>query len=80
MLADSEAPRRSYGFPPFCACIVACLLLTACKLLPACLLAKPVGSTLDTKEDYKSKSSSTSSVTLTRIEYWDRAGGGRNIV
>ena len=34
------------------------------------------------KEGYKTKTSSTSSVTLTltKIEYWDRAGGVRNIV
>ena len=55
---------------------VACLL--------ACLLAKPGRSTLDTKKGYKTKIGSTSSVilhlTLTRIEYWDRAGGGRNMV
>ena len=39
-------------------------------------------STLDPKKGYKTKTGSTSSVTLTltRIEYWDRAGGGRNIV
>ena len=37
----------------------------------------PHGSTLDTK----TKTGSTSSVTLTLIktEYWDRAGGGGNI-
>ena len=31
--------------------------------------------------DYKTKTGSTSSVTLTliKIEYWDRAGGGGNI-
>ena len=58
----------------------ACLLL-AC-LLAACLLAaKPGRSTLDTKKGYKTKTGSTSSVTLTLIktEYWDRAGGGGNI-
>ena len=35
-----------------------------------------------TKEGYKTKTGSTSSVTLnlTRFEYWDRAGGGRNMV
>ena len=61
----------------------------ACLLLACCLLAaKPGRSTLDTKEGYKTKTGSTSLVTLTlasaltltRIEYWDRAGGGRNIV
>ena len=37
--------------------------------------------TLDTKKGYKTKSISTSSVTLTLIktEYWDRASGGGNI-
>ena len=81
-------------FPHFAraACLLACLLL-ACLL--ACLLAaKPGRSTLDTKKGYKTKTGSTSSVTLTltltltltptltltRIEYWDRAGGGRNII
>ena len=37
-----------------------CLLLAAC-----CLLAKPGRSTLDTKKGYKTKTGSTSSVTLT---------------
>ena len=42
----------------------ACLLLAACLL--ACLLAaKPSRSTLDTKKGYKTKTGSTSSVTLT---------------
>ena len=50
----------------------------------ACLLAaaaKPGRSTLDTKKGYKTKTGSTSSVTLTltRTEYWDRASGERNI-
>ena len=58
------------------------LLLVACLL--ACLLAaaaKPGRSTLDPKKGYKTKTSSTSSVTLSLIktEYWDRAGGERNI-
>ena len=45
-------------FPHFtCVC---CLLLLAC-----CLLAKPVRSTLDTKGGYKTKTGSTSSVTIT---------------
>ena len=62
----------------------------ACLLATCLLLAKPVRSTLDTTEGYKTKTGSTSSVTraitlilapaLIRIEYWDRAGGGRNIV
>ena len=62
-------------FSPFRACY--CLLL-ACCLLAA---AKPSRSTLDTKKGYKTKTGSTSSVTLTLIktEYWDRAGGGGNI-
>ena len=53
-----------------------------CLLLVCCLLAaKPGRSTLDTKKGYKTKTGSTSSVTLTLIktEYWDRAGGGGNI-
>ena len=57
------------------------LLLAACCLLLAA--AKPGGSTLDTKKGYKTKTGSTSSVTLTlgliKTEYWDRAGGGGNI-
>ena len=54
------------------ACAAACLLLAA---------AKPGRCTLDTKKGYKTKTGSTSSVTLTLIktEYWDRAGGGGNI-
>ena len=48
--------------------------------LLACLLAKPVRSTLDTKEGYETKTGSTSSVTLTRIDYWDLGGGGRIMV
>ena len=51
-----------------------------CCLLGCWLLAKLVRSTLDTKDGYKTKIPSTSSVTPTRIEYWDRAGGGRNVV
>ena len=43
--------------------VLACFLLAACLL--ACLLAKPVRSTLDTKEGYKTKTGSTSSVTMT---------------
>ena len=41
--------------------------------------------TLDTKKGYKTKTGSTSSVTLAlaptliKTEYWDRAGGGGNI-
>ena len=58
------------------ACLVACRP-PACLLLGCCLLAKPVRSTLDTREGYNAKTGSTSSVTLTRIEYWDRADGGR---
>ena len=57
----SEAPRRSSDFFPFRAC---CLLLAAC-LLACCLLAKPGRSTLDTKKGYKTKTGSTTSVTLT---------------
>ena len=55
------------------ACLLACLLAAA----------KPGRSTLDTKKGYKTKTGSTSSVTLTltliKTEYWDRAGGGGNI-
>ena len=48
----------------------------ACCLLAACLLAataKPGRCTLDTKKGYKTKTGSTSSVTLALIktEYWD---------
>ena len=61
--------------------ILAHFARAACLLLAACLLAKHVRSTLDTKKGYKTKTGSTSSVTLTLIktEYWDRAGGGGNI-
>ena len=54
------------------------LLLAACLCL---LAAKPGRSTLDTKEGYKTKTGSTSSVTLALIktEYWDRAGGAESI-
>ena len=55
----------------------ACLLAAA----TAAAAAKLGRSTLDTKKGYKTKTGSTSSVTLTliKIEYWDRAGGGGNI-
>ena len=46
----------------------ACCLLAACLLLACCLLAaaaKPGRSTLDNKKGYKTKTGSTSSVTLT---------------
>ena len=84
MSAESEAPRRRSDFSPFRACcLLACLLaacLLACLLLAcllACLLAAKSGrSTLDTKKGYKTKTGSTSSVTLIKTEYWDRAGGG----
>ena len=58
-------------FPPFraCCCLLACLLAAA---------AKPGRSTLDTEKGYKTKTGSTSSVTLIKTEYWDRAGGGGN--
>ena len=52
-------------------CLVACYP-PACLLLACCLLAKPVTSTLDTREGYNAKTSSSSLVTLTRIEYWDQ--------
>ena len=62
----------------------ACLLAAAACLLAAAAAAaaaKPGRSTLDTKKGYKTKTGSTSSVTLALIktEYWDRAGGGGNI-
>ena len=48
------------------ACSLAACLPLACRLLACRLLAaaKPVGSTLDTKKGYKTKTGSTSSVTL----------------
>ena len=49
----------------------------ACFLAAAA--AKPGRSTLDTEKGYKTKTGSTSSVTLIKTEYWDRAGGGGNI-
>ena len=61
----------------------AACLLAVCLL--ACLLAAANRgrSTLDTKKGYKTKTGSTSSVTLgltlIKTEYWDRAGGGGNI-
>ena len=60
-------------------CLLACYL-PACLLLACCFLAKPVRSTLDTREGYNTKTGSTSLVTLTRIEFWDRADGGRNML
>ena len=59
ILPKFEAPRRSSDFFPFRGC---CCLLLACLLAPA---AKPGRSTLDTKKGYKTKTRSTSSVTLT---------------
>ena len=50
-----------------------------CLLLLAAAAAKPGRSTLDPKKGYKTKTGSTSSVTLIKTEYWDRAGGGGNI-
>ena len=60
-------------FYPFRAC---CLLLAAAAAAAA---AKPGRSTLDPEKGYKTKTGSTSSVTLIKTEYWDRAGGGGNI-
>ena len=56
----------------------ACCLPAAAAAAAA---AKPGRSNLDTKKGYKTKTGSTTSVTLTLIktEYWDRAGGGGNI-
>ena len=83
ILAGSQAPRWSCDVAHFaracCGCLVACYL-PACLLLACCLLAKPVRSTLDTREGYNTKTGSSSLVTLTRIEYWDRADGGRNML
>ena len=61
------------------ACLVACYPL-ACLLLACCLLAKPFRSTLDTREGYNAKTGSSSLVTLTRIEYWDRVDRRRNML
>ena len=58
-------------FTHFARAVACCLLLL--------LAAKPGRSTLDTKKGYKTKTGSTSSVTLIKTEYWDRAGGGGNI-
>ena len=54
--------------------ILAHFARAACLLLAA---ARPGRSTLDTKKGYKTKTGSTSSVTLTltRIEYWDELVG-----
>ena len=51
----------------------------ACLLAAAVAAAKPGRSTLDTKKGYKTKTGSTSWVTLIKTKYWDRAGGGGNI-
>ena len=51
----------------------------ACLLAARLLLAKPGRSTLDTKKGYKTKTGSTTSVTLIKTEYWDRAGGRGSI-
>ena len=63
-------------FTHFARAAVCCLLLAAAA-------AKPGRSTLDPKKGYKTKTGSTSSVTLTlgliKTEYWDRAGGAGNI-
>ena len=57
----------------------ACLLLPCCLLAACCQTWYSGRSTLDTKKGYKTKTGSTSSVTLIKTEYWDRAGGGGNI-
>ena len=76
-------------FSPFRTCCL--LLVAACCLLLVAAAAKPGRSPLDPKKGYKTKTGSTSSVistltvtlsttpTLIKTEYWDRAGGGRNI-
>ena len=92
ILAESEAPQRSCDFCPFRVCLLlACLL--AC-LLPN-LLGPPLtlksyktktGSTSSVTLPYPYPIpiplplALTLALILTRIEYWDRAGGGRNIV
>ena len=58
----TRAPQQSCDFCPFCVCLLACLLLLATA-------------TLDTNEGYKTKTGSTSSVTLLKTEYWDRPSG-----
>ena len=58
----------------------ACLLLPCCLLAACCQTWYSGRSTLDTKKGYKTKTGSTSSVTLIKTEYWDRAGGGGNII
>ena len=58
------------------------LIFIHCARAACCLLAtaaKPSRSTLDTKKGYKTKTGSTISVSLTKTQYCDRAGGGRNI-
>ena len=59
-----QKERKLLDPSPISRVLAACLLLAACCLLLAacCLLAKPVRSILDTKEGYKTKASSTSSV------------------
>ena len=61
-------------FTHFARAAACCLRL----LLAAAAATKPGRSTLDTKKGYKTKTGSTSSVTLIKTEYWDRAGGGGN--
>ena len=62
-----------------CCLLLACLLACCCCLLAAAAASRPGRSTLDIKKGYKIKTVSTSSVTLIKTEYWDRAGGGGNI-
>ena len=52
-------------------CFLPILRVLACCLLACFLLATPVGSTLDNKEGYKTKTGSTSWVTLTLIPNQD---------
>ena len=71
-------PKHHDGVLNFCHFTrAACCLV----LLAAAAAAKPGRSTLDHKKGYKTKTGSTSLVTLTLIkaEYLDRAGGGGNI-
>ena len=51
-------------FTHFARAAACCLLLAACCLLLAAAAAKPGNSTLDTKKGYKTKTGSTSLVTL----------------
>ena len=71
----TSRPRLAYRrYLSFSVCMCFCLLADV-------NLDQTGRSTQDLKKGYKTKTGSTSSVTLALIktEYWDRAGGGRNI-